>query len=100
MLLIRELLKSYFILLSILFLGRVGLYFLFFERFAEINFAESLLSFVYGLSMDSMLLGIIIAPIMLLGTLSPKKFENFVSKFLRFYLLFFLLLLLFSTTHY
>lgn len=95
MLLIRELLKSYFILLSILFLGRVGLYFLFFERFTEINFAESLLSFVYGLSMDSMLLGIIIAPIMLLGTLSPKKFENFVSKFLRFYLLFFLLLLLF-----
>lgn len=95
MLLIRELLKSYFVLLFILFLGRIGLYLLFFERFAEINFMESLLSFVYGLRMDSMLLGIIIAPMMLLGTLSPKYFENFVSKFLKFYLLFFLLFILF-----
>jgi phosphoglycerol transferase MdoB-like AlkP superfamily enzyme len=93
--LIRELLKSYFILLTILFIGRLSLYLFLFNRFSEINLIETLLSFIYGIRMDSMLLGIIITPMMLIGTLFPKFMGRFAEKFLKYYLLFWIAILIF-----
>jgi len=93
--LIRELLKSYLLLISILFISRLFLYLFFFDRFLEIKLTESLLAFFYGIRMDSMLIGIILSPIIISITLIPKYFEKNLSKYLYFYLFFWMLFLIF-----
>lgn len=95
MFLIRELLKSYLLLISILFIGRLFLYLFFFDRFLEINLSESLLTFLYGIRMDSMLVGIILSPIIICITLIPKYFEKTFSKILYFYIFCWMLILIF-----
>lgn len=95
MFLIRELLKSYLLLISILFIGRLFLYLFFFDRFLEIKLSESLLTFFYGIRMDSMLIGIILSPIIICITLVPKYFQKTISKILYFYIFFWMLILIF-----
>ncbi|RXJ84992.1 sulfatase [Arcobacter cloacae] len=95
MFLIRELLKSYLLLVSILFIGRLFLYLFFFDRFLEIELSESLLTFIYGIRMDSMLIGIILSPIIICITLIPKYFEKTISRILYFYLFFWMMFLIF-----
>lgn len=95
MFLIRELLKSYLLLVSILFIGRLFLYLFFFDRFLEIDLSESLLTFIYGIRMDSMLIGIILSPIIICITLIPKYFEKTISRILYFYLFFWMMFLIF-----
>lgn len=95
MFLIRELIKSYLLLVSILFIGRLFLYLFFFDRFLDINLTESLLSFFYGIRMDSILIGIILTPIIISITLVPKYFKKTISKILYFYLFFWMIFLIF-----
>ncbi|CAM3481362.1 LTA synthase family protein [Arcobacter aquimarinus] len=95
MFLIRELIKSYLLLVSILFIGRLFLYLFFFDRFLDINLTESLLSFFYGIRMDSILIGIILTPIIISITLIPKYFKKTISKILYFYLFFWMIFLIF-----
>ena len=89
--LIKPLVAYFFALLGIFFIGRVVLFSLYFERFAndDVNYW---LSFLYGLKMDVIVVCVsLILPLILLALL-PKQLKNLVNQILKIY---FLLLILF-----
>lgn len=92
---LKELLKIYALFVSLFFMGRVSLYYIYFDRFNDISLLESLLAFVYGLRMDTMAICIILIFPVLLLSITPKKFSSFGSKIVSNYVLFFLLIALF-----
>ncbi|MDN5078074.1 LTA synthase family protein [Aliarcobacter butzleri] len=93
--LIKELFKVYLLFVSLFLIGRFFFYLLYFERFNDISFSESLLTFIYGLRMDTIVICIILVIPTIFLAITPKIFSNFISKFLSIYILFFLLIALF-----
>ncbi|XLZ84808.1 LTA synthase family protein [Arcobacter sp. DNRA7] len=93
--LIKELFKVYLLFVSLFLIGRFFFYLLYFERFNDISFSESLLTFVYGLRMDTIVICIILIIPTIFLAITPKIFSNFISKFLSIYILFFLVIALF-----
>ena len=65
------------------------------ERFNDISFSESMLTFIYGLRMDTIIISIMLAIPTLALCLSPKIFYKFISKLLNIYILSFLILAVF-----
>jgi phosphoglycerol transferase MdoB-like AlkP superfamily enzyme len=92
---LRELLKIYLLFVLLFFLGRLGLYFLYFDRIDDISFAESLFSFLYGLKLDTMSISIILILPTLLLSFTPQVLAQYVGRFLNGYILFFLLIALY-----
>ncbi|MBN2870274.1 MAG: sulfatase-like hydrolase/transferase [Campylobacterales bacterium] len=92
---IRELFKLYLIFILLFFVGRAGLYFLYADRMADMAFAESLLSFLYGLRLDTMAASIILVVPALVMAFAPARFAPAAGKFLHVYTLLFLLIALF-----
>ncbi|MFZ2889171.1 LTA synthase family protein [Sulfuricurvum sp.] len=92
---LRELLKIYFLFITLFFLGRLSLYGLYFDRLGDISFAESLLSFMYGLKLDTMTTSIILIIPALLLAITPQVFAKYVGRFISGYVLFFLLVALY-----
>jgi len=81
---IKTLFKYYLYLIGILFLGRLSLFVLYFDRFAndDVNY---MLSFIYGLRMDTMAVSyLLIIPLIVLS-FSPKILSSIVDKILRIY---------------
>ena len=93
--LIKELIKVYFVFVSVFFVGRLFFYLLNMERFNDISFSESMLTFIYGLRMDTIIISIMLAIPTLALCLSPKIFYKFISKLLNIYILSFLILAVF-----
>ena len=93
--LIKELFKVYLLFVALFLIGRFFFYLLYFERFNDISFFESLLTFIYGLRMDIIVICIILVIPTIFLAITPKIFSNFISKFLSIYILFFLLIALF-----
>ena len=93
--LIKELLKTYTLFLLTLLLGRFLLYMIYFERFQDISFSESLLTFIYGARMDSMVISIVLVVPTLFLTLTPLSFAKNITKIIHGYLLFWFLLFIF-----
>lgn len=93
--LIKELFKVYLLFVALFLIGRFFFYLLYFERFNDISFLESLLTFIYGLRMDTIVICIILIIPTIFLAITPKIFSNFISKFLNIYILFFLLIALF-----
>ncbi len=93
--LVRELLKVYILFIALFFIGRACFYIIYFNRFDDISFEESLLTFIYGLRMDTIAISIILVIPTIFLALSPKIFSKYISKFLNFYILAFLVLALF-----
>lgn len=93
--LIKELFKVYLLFVALFLIGRFFFYLLYFERFNDISFFESLLTFIYGLRMDTIVICIILVIPTIFLAITPKIFSNFISKFLNIYILFFLLIALF-----
>lgn len=93
--LIKELLKTYTLFLLTLFLGRFLLYIIYFERFRETPLAHSLLTFLYGARMDSMVIAIVLIVPTLFLALTPSFLTQSVTKFLRIYLLIWCLIFIF-----
>lgn len=92
--LLKTIFKYYFYLVFIFFLGRLSLFMLYFDRFADDD-VNYMLSFVYGLRMDTIAASyLLIIPVLLLS-LSPKIFENIVDKVLRAYFLSVILILVY-----
>src|SRR5574344_2001556 len=89
--LIKELIKVYFVFVAVFFVGRLFFYLLHMERFNDISFSESMLTFIYGLRMDTIIISIMLAIPTLALSLSPKIFSKFISKLLNIYILAFLL---------
>ena len=92
---LRELFKIYLLFIALFFLGRLGLYGLYFDRLGDISFTESLLSFIYGLKLDTMSTSIILVIPALLLAITPQKGAKFVGRLLSGYVLFFLLVALY-----
>ncbi len=93
--LLKELLKTYLLFLGLFFIGRVVLYFLYFDRLGDITFGESLLTFLYGARLDTIVISVILLLPAIGITLSPAKIGNFIAKFLKFYILIWLLFLVY-----
>ena len=93
--LFRELLKTYLLLLSLFSLGRLLLYVLYFERFEDMMLSESLLTFIYGARMDTIVLSIALVIPTLILAIAPKRISSMLSKTLKVYVLFWLLLFIF-----
>jgi phosphoglycerol transferase MdoB-like AlkP superfamily enzyme len=92
---LRELLKIYLLFIALFLLGRLGLYALYFDRLGDITFAESLLSFLYGLKLDTMTASIILVIPALFLAITPQIVAKQVGRFLNGYVLFFLLIALY-----
>ncbi len=92
---IRELFKLYMLFILLFFVGRAGLYFLYDDRMTDMAFAESLLSFFYGLKLDTMAVSIILIIPALVMAFTPARFAGAGGKFLHAYVLVFLLIALF-----
>lgn len=93
--LIKELFKVYLLFVALFLIGRFFFYLLYFERFNDISFLESLLTFIYGLRMDTIVICIILVIPTIFLAITPKIFSNFISKFLNIYILFFVVIALF-----
>ncbi|WP_323669556.1 LTA synthase family protein [Aliarcobacter butzleri] len=93
--LIKELFKVYLLFVALFLIGRFFFYLLYFERFNDISLSESLLTFIYGLRMDTIVICIILVIPTIFLTITPKIFSNFISKFLNIYILFFIVIALF-----
>lgn len=91
----RELLKIYLLFIALFFLGRLGLYGLYFDRLGDITFTESLLSFLYGLKLDTMATSIILIIPAILLAITPQIAAKAVSRLINGYVLFFLLIALY-----
>lgn len=91
----RELLKVYIVFGALFFIGRTFFYLIYFNRLSDIPLEESLLTFIYGLRMDTIVISIILIIPTILLTLSPKIFSKYISNFLYFYILAFLVIALF-----
>lgn len=93
--LLKELLKIYLLFILLFFLGRLGLYLLYFDRLADISFAESLMAFLYGLKFDTMTTSIILIIPTLLLALAPQRFSRVTGRIVTGYILVFLLVALY-----
>lgn len=91
----RELFKIYLLFITLFFLGRLGLYGLYFDRLDDISFTESLFSFVYGLKFDTMTASIILIIPTLLLAITPQVLAKQMGRFLSGYILLFLLITLY-----
>lgn len=91
----RELLKIYLLFIALFFLGRLGLYVLYFDRFNDISLYTSLLSFLYGLKLDTMTVSIILIIPALLLAITPQALARYIGRFISGYVLFFLLVALY-----
>ncbi|MCI4407091.1 MAG: sulfatase-like hydrolase/transferase [Sulfuricurvum sp.] len=92
---LRELFKIYLLFIALFFLGRLGLYALYFDRLADISFTHSLLSFVYGLKLDTMTVSIILIIPAVLLSITPQIAAKFMGRLISGYVLFFLLVSLY-----
>ncbi|WP_066165920.1 LTA synthase family protein [Aliarcobacter cryaerophilus] len=92
---IKELLKIYAVFVTIFIIGRVFLYLIYFDRLNDISFSESLLTFIYGLRMDTIVISVILVIPAILLAITPKILSNITSKFLKFYVLAFIGICLF-----
>jgi phosphoglycerol transferase MdoB-like AlkP superfamily enzyme len=93
--LFKELLKIYLLFIALFFLGRLGLYSLYFDRLSDITFTQSLLSFLYGLKFDTMTTSILLVIPAFLLAITPQALAKYVGRLLNVYVLFFLLIVLY-----
>ncbi len=80
------LLKQYLIMIGIFFLGRLGLFILYFEKLQSSD-VSYWLTFLYGLRMDTITASALLVIPLLLLTLSPKSLRSAISIFLKYYFL-------------
>ncbi len=80
------LLKHYLIMIGIFFLGRLGLFILYFDKLQHTD-ASPWLSFLYGLRMDTITASALLVIPLLLLSMTPKAMQRLVALFLKYYFL-------------
>jgi len=86
---IKQLSKYFLYFLTITFIGRLGLFTLYYDRLSNSDI-NIYLTFLYGAKIDIMAISLVfIIPLILLSFL-PKVFSKFVNIFLKYYFLIFL----------
>ena len=83
---IKLLAKYYGYMIMIFFIGRVTLFSLYFDDFKDSG-SDYWLTFLYGLRMDTIAACMLLAMPLILLTFSPKVLARFVDKFLLYYFL-------------
>ncbi len=86
--------KYYLYMITIFFIGRLSLFIIYFDKFkdSDVNYW---LTFIYGLRMDTITsFFFLIIPLIAL-TLFPKKIMIFIDKFLKYYFLFILSIIIY-----
>ncbi len=91
---VKQLLKYYLFMITIFFIGRLGLFIYYFDSFKDSG-VNYWLTFIYGLRMDTMTTSILLIIPVILLTLSPNILSKVVSTFLRFYFLIVLSILIY-----
>lgn len=82
----KYLLKYYFYIVAIFFLGRATLFILYFDNFKESG-VDYWLTFIYGLRMDTIVASALLVIPLILLSISPAIIKNFIDKFLKYYFL-------------
>lgn len=93
--LLKVLSKVYFLFFILFFLGRCILYVLYFDRFQDISLGESLLTFVFGARMDTIVISMILVFPAIFLAIAPKRFASEISKFLKIYTIIWFVFLIF-----
>ena len=91
---LKTLVKTYLLFFGLFFIGRIVLYVIYFDRFYDISIGESLLTFVFGARMDTIVICMILIVPAVLLCLTPKRFSNQISIFLKVYTLIWFLFLM------
>jgi len=86
MTLIYHLVKYYLLFIAIFFIGRVGLFVLYFDRLKD-DTSLFLKSFLLGLQLDTIVASIFLLIPLIVLSFSPKLLKSFVDGFLRWYFL-------------
>jgi len=81
-------------MIALFFAGRALLFIIYFDKFKDSD-AAYWLTFIYGLRMDTIVTSLLLVIPMILLTLSPKKIAHFVNKFIKFYFLIVLSILIY-----
>lgn len=92
--LVLKLIKYYFLLVLVFFVGRIALFFSYYSHFSN-DESNIYLSFLYGLKMDTIVASIILVVPTVLLTLFPKVLDKLVDTFLKYYFLVFTSLAIF-----
>jgi len=82
----KKLFKYYILMISIFFIGRLSLFIIYWDRI-ENSQTNYLLSFAYGLKMDTIMASMLLVIPLLLLSFSPKKWDIQIDKILRIYFL-------------
>ena len=91
---IKQLFKYYLYMIAVFFTGRALLFFIYFDEFKDSGTAYWL-TFIYGLRMDTIVTSMFLVIPMILLTLSPAVMKNFVNKFIKYYFLIILSVLIY-----
>jgi len=83
---IKQLVKYYLYMVGVFFIGRLSLFILYFENI-QASDSSIWLTFLFGLRMDTIVASILLVVPLILLTLSPRFLQFFVEKFLKFYFL-------------
>lgn len=86
MTIIRKLWVYYISMIAIFFLGRSLLFILYFDKFKDTE-TNYWMAFIYGLRMDTITASILLIIPVILLTLSPNRIKTFIDKFLKYYIL-------------
>ena len=82
----KKLLKYYLLMIAIFFAGRLGLFIWQYDRFAKEE-SNAILSFLYGLKIDTMTASILLIIALLVLVFTPKSLAKIADRFLQIYFL-------------
>ncbi len=88
------LLKYYLLMILIFFIGRVGLFSIYLDKFADSG-VNYWLTFVYGLRIDTIMAAMLLVIPLLLLAFSPRRLKGFIEIFLKWYFLIIISLLIY-----
>jgi len=83
---LKQLVKYYIYMILIFFIGRLSLFVLYFDHFKDSG-VNYWLTFIYGLRMDTISASALLLIPLILLTFTPNRLKYFVDKFLKYYFL-------------
>ena len=82
----KQILKYYLYMIFIFFLGRLFLFLFYFDNFKDSG-VDYWLTFIHGLRMDTITASVLLLLPLILLSFSPPKLKYIVDKFLKYYFL-------------
>ncbi|QFR49919.1 sulfatase-like hydrolase/transferase [Sulfurimonas lithotrophica] len=82
----KILMKYYFYMIFIFFIGRLLLFIEYFDNFKNSG-VDYWMTFIYGLRMDTMSASVLLLIPLIVLSFTPKKIKSFADKFLKYYFL-------------